>query len=372
MTATQTATGFVRITVSNETGSYVLPNLPLGPYTLEGTLPGFQTFLQTGIVLQVGSNPSLDITLEVGQVTQTIEVQANAALVETRNVSIGQVTETARIVELPLNGRNVQELLLLSGGAVAQNGSAGGGMLYPGRLLILAAGTLGTSTETKLDGITHKDTYDGQAMPFPFPDALAEFRTEIGGQEAKEGQGATVSAVTRSGTNEFHGNLFWFHRNDALNAIPYFSKTENSLKRNQFGGTFGGPIAENRLLFFGGFQRTTNREDSGANRDFVSHGCDAGRRFFNRCLSTLLRPTPDFELGSKWRRAVQQQCHRSDSSLTDRGGGRQSPSDAARSGVWGSDLWPGEPGQREPVCGPAGLPSQRRPFAIRARAVYEA
>ena len=269
VTATQTATGFVRITVSNETGSYVLPNLPLGPYTLEGTLPGFQTFLQTGIVLQVGSNPSLDITLEVGQVTQTIEVQANAALVETRNVSIGQVTETARIVELPLNGRNVQELLLLSGGAVAQNGSAGGGMLYPGRLLILAAGTLGTSTETKLDGITHKDTYDGQAMPFPFPDALAEFRTEIGGQEAKEGQGATVSAVTRSGTNEFHGNLFWFHRNDALNAIPYFSKTENSLKRNQFGGTFGGPIAENRLLFFGGFQRTTNREDSGANRDFV-------------------------------------------------------------------------------------------------------
>ena len=269
VTATQTETGLNRLTVTNETGSYVLANLPLGPYRLEAALPGFQTYVQTGLVLQVGSNPSIGIVLQVGQVTQTIEVQANAALVETRNVSIGQVVETERIVELPLNGRNVQELLLLSGGAVAQNGTAGGGMLYPGRLLISAAGTLGTSTETTLDGITHKDTYDGQAMPFPFPDALAEFRTEIGGQDAKQGQGATVSAVTRSGTNAYHGNLFWFHRNDAFNAIPYYAATENSLKRNQFGGTFGGPIAENRLFFFGGFQRTTIREDSGANRQFV-------------------------------------------------------------------------------------------------------
>ena len=121
ITATQTDTGVSRMTITNETGSYVLPNLPLGPYRLEAALPGFRTFVQTGIVLQVGSNPTLNVVLEVGQVSEQVEVQANAALVETRSLSVGQVMETARIMELPLNGRNAQELLLLGGGAVASS-----------------------------------------------------------------------------------------------------------------------------------------------------------------------------------------------------------------------------------------------------------
>jgi len=118
VTATQTETGVTRMTISNETGSYALPNLPLGPYKLEASLPGFRGFVQTGIVLQVGANPTINIVLQVGQVSEQVEVQANASLVETRSVSVGQVMETARIVELPLNGRNAQELLLLGGGAV--------------------------------------------------------------------------------------------------------------------------------------------------------------------------------------------------------------------------------------------------------------
>src|SRR5262245_48474344 len=101
---TQTDTGVSRNVVTNETGSYVFPNLPLGPYRLEATLPGFRTFVQTGVVLQVGSSPSIDITLEVGQVTEQIEVEANAALVETRSSAIGEVVENERILELPLNG----------------------------------------------------------------------------------------------------------------------------------------------------------------------------------------------------------------------------------------------------------------------------
>ena len=193
VTATQTDTGVSRMTVTNETGSYVLPNLPLGPYRIEAALPGFRKFAQTGIVLQVNSSPTLNIILEVGQVTEQIEVQANASQVEMRNLSVGQTMETQRIVELPLNGRNAQELLLLGGGAV-QVGPAGG-FLYPNRLLIASAGTLGTSTETTLDGIRHVDPYDGIAMPLPFPDALAEFKTEIGGQSADRGQGASVNAV---------------------------------------------------------------------------------------------------------------------------------------------------------------------------------
>ncbi len=267
--ATQTATGVSRTTVSNETGSYTLVNLPLGPYRLEAALPGFRTFAQAGIVLQVGSNPTINIELAVGQVAESVEVQANAALVETRNVSVGQVMETARIVELPLNGRNAAELLLLGGGAVQVSPSTGGGMTYPGRMMVSSAGTLGTSTETTLDGTRHVDTYDGLAMPLPFPDALAEFKTEIGGQQAQQGQGATVSAVTKSGTNAFHGDLFEFVRNDLFNARNYYATKGSTLKRNQFGGTIGGPIVRNKLFFFAGYQGTTNRADSADSRAFV-------------------------------------------------------------------------------------------------------
>src|ERR1051325_8843855 len=114
---TQTDTGVSRDTITNETGSYVLTNLPMGPSRLEAALPGFRTYAQTGIVLQVNSSPVVNPVLEVGQVNEQVEVQANAALVETRSAGVGQVVENARILELPLNGRQVVELLALSGAA---------------------------------------------------------------------------------------------------------------------------------------------------------------------------------------------------------------------------------------------------------------
>lgn len=115
---TQTDTGIIRSTVTDETGSYVLPNLGVGPYRFEAALPGFRTYVQTGIVLQVNSNPVINATLEVGQVTEQVEVQANATLVETRNVGVGQVIENERILELPLNGRQATDLIVLAGAAV--------------------------------------------------------------------------------------------------------------------------------------------------------------------------------------------------------------------------------------------------------------
>jgi len=290
VTATQTETGVSRMTLSNETGTYTLPNLPLGPYRLEAALPGFRTFVQTGIVLQVNANPTINISLQVGQVSEQVEVEANAALVETRNLSVGNVVETARILELPLNGRNAQELLLLGGGTTQVAPAAG--QVFPGRLLISSAGRLGTSTDYALDGIRHVDTYDGFPLPLPFPDALAEFKTEIGGISASQGQGAQVSAVTKSGTNDFHGDLFEFVRNDLFNARPYFSTKGNTLKRNQFGGILGGAIFKNKLFFFGGYQGTTLRQDPADQRMFVptaamlagdftgfaSPACNAGRQ----------------------------------------------------------------------------------------------
>src|SRR5262249_51879464 len=142
ITATQTDTQALRTTVTNETGSYVLPNLAIGPYRLAAVLPGVRTYTQTGIVLQVNSNPLLNINLQVGQVTEQIEVQANANLVETRNVGIGNVIENQRILELPLNGRQVTDLIVLAGAAVQTGTNDSKGM--QGGVQISVAGGLST------------------------------------------------------------------------------------------------------------------------------------------------------------------------------------------------------------------------------------
>src|SRR5438034_9018959 len=165
VTATQTDTGVPRSAVTNETGSYVLANLPLGPYRLEAALPGFRTYVQTGIVLQVNSNPVINPVLEVGQVTEQVEVQANAALVETRNVGIGQVIENQRILELPLNGRNVTDLITLAGSSVLMTTSSLGGV--PGTVRISVAGGVEYGVAYSLDGATHNTASDNGNMPFP-------------------------------------------------------------------------------------------------------------------------------------------------------------------------------------------------------------
>ena len=140
ITATQIDTGIARTTVTNETGSYVLPNLPLGPYRVEAALPGFRSYVQMGIVLQVNSSPEINIQLAVGQVSEQVEVQANSALVETRSAGVGQVVENQRILELPLNGRQITQLLTLSGAAV-QTGTSPGYAMQTGVTVAVAGGT---------------------------------------------------------------------------------------------------------------------------------------------------------------------------------------------------------------------------------------
>src|SRR5688500_8062036 len=178
ISATQTDTGISRSVVSNETGSYVLPNLAIGPYRFEARLPGFRTFLQTGIVLQVNANPVINPILEVGQVSEQVEVQANAALVETRAQGVGQVVENERILELPLNGRQVTDLIALAGAAVNTATPASNSRVIKGRASVAVAGGFGWSVSYILDGVTHNDPYDNLSLPFPFPDALQEFKVE--------------------------------------------------------------------------------------------------------------------------------------------------------------------------------------------------
>src|SRR5436853_2390335 len=210
ITATQTDTGIVRTTITNETGFYVLPSLPLGPYRLEAALTGFRTFAQTGIVLQVSSNPVIDVALQVGQVSETVEVQANASQVETRSAGVGQVFENQRLLELPLNGRNVTDLITASGLAVQTATSRTFGM-RTGVLISVAGGTT-DGVQYSLDGAPHINMLDGSGMPLPFPDALQEFRLSTSTQDASNGMhsGAAVNAAVKSGTNQFHGDLFEF------------------------------------------------------------------------------------------------------------------------------------------------------------------
>ncbi len=273
--ATQTATGVVRTTASGADGTYVLPNLPIGPYVLEVSKEGFTKYAQTGIVLQVAANPTVDVTMRVGAVSEQVTVEAGAAQVETRTTSIGQVVDSQRVLEMPLNGREVHELIFLAGmanypGAASLNTVRN----YPTVVVSVAGGTP-DSVSYSLDGVIHQDPYNNLSLPLPFPDALQEFKVETSAIPAQYGyhSTATVNAVTKSGTNEFHGDLFEFLRNGDLNANDFFNnasgKPRDTLKRNQFGGTIGGPIRKDKLFFFGGYQRTSLRSDGVSSTAYI-------------------------------------------------------------------------------------------------------
>src|SRR3989441_3468707 len=271
ITVTQTATGAKRSTVSNETGNYVLASLPLGPYMLEAALPGFKTYLQSGIVLQVDASPIINVVLQVGQVSEQVEVQANAALVETQRTAIGQVVTNQQIAELPLNGRDPHELIFLAGMALTPGvGSMNSIRNYP-TVVVSVAGGNGDGVSYLLDGSIWQDPYNSLSMPLPFPDALQEFKVETSAMPAQYGfhATATVNAVTKSGSNEFHGDLFEFVRNAIFNARDAFAAERDTVKRNQFGGVIGGPIKKDKLFFFGGYQRTSLRSDGIQNTAFI-------------------------------------------------------------------------------------------------------
>src|SRR5947207_7186306 len=266
VSVTQTDTGFTRTVVTDESGAYLLPNLPTGPYRLEVSLQGFKSYAQTGIVLQVGASPTINASLGVGNLEETVAVEAAAPLVDVRSAGISDVVENERIVELPLQGRQVTDLIVLAGAAV-QTGTVGS-RNFPGGVTISVAGGLPIGVGYLLDGATHNSPQSNVNLPMPFPDALQEFRVQTSGLSAQNGMhaAASVNAVTKSGTNSFHGNGFEFLRDHNLNSTSPFAvigndgkRQDDGLRRSQFGGTFGGPIAHDKLFFFGGYQGTMLR-----------------------------------------------------------------------------------------------------------------
>ena len=280
VTATQTDTGLKRSTVTDPNGSYTLPNLPIGPYRVDVNLPGFRSYARTGLVLNVNDAPVINVDLSIGAVEETVQVQASSPLVETRNTGLGHVMENERILALPLNGRNPVDLIALTGAAVQPDGANGvsSSRSMQGGKLISIAGGQAAGVAYLLDGATHNNPYDNANLPLPFPDALQEFKVETSALSAQNGMhsGATVNAVTRSGTNFVHGDAFEFLRNHTFNATnPFAAKNpdgtrkDDGLNRNQYGGVLGGPITKDRLFFFGGYQGTNTRQTPSDNIAFV-------------------------------------------------------------------------------------------------------
>jgi carboxypeptidase family protein len=261
---TQTATGATRFAITGERGEYVLANLPIGPYKLEAKLQGFNAYERSGITLTVGANAVINVVLQVGAVAETVTVVANSPLVETRNTGVGTTVTEEQMVGLPLNGRQASQLIYLSGPAVDNGGSGaliGSQRQYPSAVAISVAGGTGNSTLYLVDGGYNNDPLNNIGQPMPFPDALQEFKLENGVRPARYGvyTGATVNAVTKSGSNTFHGDAFAFGRHHAFNARGHFDIADDGLVRVQSGGTLGGPIIRNKLFFFAGPQITNER-----------------------------------------------------------------------------------------------------------------
>jgi carboxypeptidase family protein len=304
VTATQTDTTVARAVVTDASGNYVMTNLPTGPYRLEIALQGFRTYVQTGIVLQVGASPTINATLGVGNLEQTVSVEAAAPLVDVRSAGISEVVDQQRIVELPLQGRQVTDLIVLAGAAV-ETGRPNN-RSFQGGVNISVAGGLQFGVAYSLDGAVHNDPQNSGGLPLPFPDALQEFRVATSGLSAQSGMhsGASVNAVTKSGTNRYSGNVFEFVRDKRFNAKsplapigPDGKRVDDGLKRNQYGGTIGGPVVRDRIFFFAGYQGTRTPCDASRSGCARTNRDDAGRRLHRVCLARVRRRAT----GQSWR-----------------------------------------------------------------------
>jgi hypothetical protein len=267
ITAKELATGQVRSTTS-QGGTYSLPLLPVGTYTLSCTHAGFSTEVHSNITLTVGQIATSDFSLRVGETTQSVQVSATTEQLNTTNGEISHVLNEKAIVELPLNGRNPATLVFLTPGAVDGLKTTGSAFTrqdfttFPTESGASANGGRQGSTYYMLDGGNNMDNYGNLALAFPNPDATQEFQVISNNFDAQYGfsPGAVVSIATRSGSNAWHGDAFEFLRNDALNARDFFAHQVDGLKRNQFGGSIGGRILRDKLFIFGNYQGTIERQ----------------------------------------------------------------------------------------------------------------
>ena len=279
ITCTQTDTSVTRAATSNSDGYFVIPSLAPAKYIVTVRMSGFSDE-KAEVTLLADQTLTINLKLRLGSTTETVTVTGAELQVDTTTSTLTQVIEQQRLVELPLNGRNAAQLTLLVPGALNSPGGGadqGNTKTFPGAVTIAANGARQNMVSYQLDGGNYLDEYTNVNQPFPFPDALQEFSVQTSNYSAQYGQnaGAVVNVVTKSGTNNFHGDAFEFLRNAVFNARNFFAPLttksatgaivptkdmgRDQLKRNQFGGTIGGPIIHDKTFFFGGFQATRLR-----------------------------------------------------------------------------------------------------------------
>jgi len=253
ITAINTDTGFARFTISDEKGNYVLVSLPIGHYRLEARADGFKKYIRDGITLDVNQAATVPIQLAVGTNTQEIEVKADASMIETTSTNLGQTVGEREVLDLPLNGRHFTQLGLLQPGVVPITPGLveAGGTTREGQAYAVN-GQRPESNNFLIDGADNFNTVDGGFVLEPPVDAISEFRilSHTAPAEFGHSTGSTTNIISRSGTNEYHGSAWEFFRNNAMDAKSFFADSVEPLHRNQFGGTFGGPIKRDKTFVF--------------------------------------------------------------------------------------------------------------------------
>ena len=290
ITVTETATGLARATTSNDIGLYSFSALRPTTYSLAVEAAGFQQLSKTGILLQANDNVTINVKLDLGSTTQVVNVGADVQQVDTTSSTLTQVVDSSRITELPLNGRNAAQLTTLVAGAViapSEDANEGTTKTFPEAVTVSTNGGRANEVSYFLDEVPNIDFLSNVNLPFPMPDALQEFSVQTSNYTAEYGEtsGAVVNIVTKSGTNQFHGDLFNYIRNGYFNARNYFATRVDPLHRQQFGGTIGGPILRDKVFFFFGYQGTRLSDISNGLTAFVPTNANLAGDFSN--YSTL-------------------------------------------------------------------------------------
>ena len=256
--ASEAATGLSRETVTGLDGRYIFTSLRPTTYDITAELTGFRTSQRKGVLLQANENLTMNFAIEIGAIAESVTVAGQSPTVDVTSSTLSEVVDSKRIVELPLNGRDAAKLSTLVAGMVLQQVDQESGKTIPGALRLSTNGTESRQVSFRLDGTSHTDPYFQQNQPFPFPDALQEFSIQTSNYSAAQGNsaGAVVNAVTRSGTNDFHGGTFGYLRDRTFNARNFFSPEKDFLKRRQYGGFLGGPVQHSKTFFFAGWQGT--------------------------------------------------------------------------------------------------------------------
>ncbi|MBM3776559.1 MAG: carboxypeptidase regulatory-like domain-containing protein, partial [Acidobacteria bacterium] len=268
VTVSNPATNMQRAAATNEAGIFAVPALPPGTYTVKVEAQGFATQVRSEIELQVGQIARFDFNLRVGNVSEIIEVQGGAPVLETETTSLGAVIENRRIVELPLNGRNYLQLAsLIPGATTAASPSVVNQLRMGGAradFTLVVSGQRLSYNHYTLDGVENTDVNFGSYYLLPSIDALQEFRVETGLFPAEYGRGTSqVNVTTRTGTNAFHGSVFEFVRNAKFDAKNFFDRPAAPIppfKRNQFGAVVGGPVVRDKVFFMANFEGLRERK----------------------------------------------------------------------------------------------------------------